>query len=117
VAGRVEAVGENVTQFQPGDEVFGCGHGAFAEYVLAREAYVALKPVSTSFEEARRCLWQRSPPGSALRWRHQPGQRFDPGHTPGGVGTLQSSLPNRPGRSDRRVQRKDLGCGHWGRPH
>ncbi len=52
VAGRVEAVGENVKQFRPGDEVFGCAGGAFAEYVLAREAYLALKPANRSFEEA-----------------------------------------------------------------
>ncbi len=52
VAGRVEAVGENVKQFRPGDEVFGCAKGAFAEYVLAREAYLALKPANSSFEEA-----------------------------------------------------------------
>src|SRR5574341_1387269 len=52
VAGRVEAVGENVQQFRPGDEVFGCANGAFAEYVLARETYLALKPANRSFEEA-----------------------------------------------------------------
>jgi len=52
VAGRVEAVGENVKQFRPGDEVFGCAHGAFAEYVLARDAYLALKPAIVSFETA-----------------------------------------------------------------
>ncbi len=52
VAGRVEAVGENVKQFRPGDEVFGCAKGAFAEYVLTREAYLALKPTNRSFEEA-----------------------------------------------------------------
>ncbi len=52
VAGRVEAVGENVKQFRPGDEVFGCAKGAFAEYVLAREAYLALKPANSSFEKA-----------------------------------------------------------------
>jgi NADPH:quinone reductase-like Zn-dependent oxidoreductase len=52
VAGRVEAVGENVTQFRPGDEVFGCAHGSFAEYALAREAFLALKPANRSFEEA-----------------------------------------------------------------
>jgi NADPH:quinone reductase-like Zn-dependent oxidoreductase len=51
-AGRVEAVGENVKQFKPGDEVFGCFNGAFAEYALAREAYLALKPANRSFEEA-----------------------------------------------------------------
>ena len=56
VAGRVEAVGKNVTQFRPGDEVFGdlfgCGFGGFAEYVCATEDALALKPADTSFEEA-----------------------------------------------------------------
>ena len=52
VAGRVGAVGENVKQFRPGDEVFGCAKGAFAEYVLAQEAYLALKPANISFEKA-----------------------------------------------------------------
>ena len=55
IAGRIEAVGKNVTQFQPGDEVFGdlSGRwGGFAEYVCAREKTLALKPTSMSFEEA-----------------------------------------------------------------
>jgi NADPH:quinone reductase-like Zn-dependent oxidoreductase len=52
LAGKVEAVGLNVTQFKPGDEVFGCGHGSFAEYVLAREAYLSQKPSNISFEQA-----------------------------------------------------------------
>ena len=52
VAGVVEAVGENVKQFRPGDEVFGCRHGAFAEYVCAREGLLALKPANISFEQA-----------------------------------------------------------------
>jgi NADPH:quinone reductase-like Zn-dependent oxidoreductase len=56
MAGRVEAIGKDVTQFQPGDEVFGdlseCGFGAFAEYVCATEAALVLKPSSTSFEAA-----------------------------------------------------------------
>jgi NADPH:quinone reductase-like Zn-dependent oxidoreductase len=56
VAGRVEAVGRNVTQFQPGDEVYGdlslCGFGAFAEYVAAPESAFALKPTNLTFEEA-----------------------------------------------------------------
>jgi NADPH:quinone reductase-like Zn-dependent oxidoreductase len=37
LAGRVEAVGQNVTQVKPGDEVFGTGAGSFAEYTLAKE--------------------------------------------------------------------------------
>lgn len=56
IAGRVEAVGKAVTQFQPGDEVFGdlseSGFGGFAEYVCAPEAALALKPSNLSFEEA-----------------------------------------------------------------
>ncbi len=53
IAGRVEAVGKNVTQFKPGDEVFGdAGHGSFAEYALARERDLAPKPVNLSFEQA-----------------------------------------------------------------
>ncbi len=54
VAGRVEAVGRNVKQFQLGDEVFGdisvCGYGAFAEYVSVPEDVLALKPANSTFE-------------------------------------------------------------------
>ncbi len=56
VAGRVEAVGSNVTRFQPGDEVFGdisgSGLGSFAQYACTREDTLALKPTNISFEEA-----------------------------------------------------------------
>ena len=56
VAGQVEAVGRNVKQFQPGDEVFGdlsrCGRGGFAEYVSVPETLLALKPANITFEEA-----------------------------------------------------------------
>ena len=52
LAGQVEAVGKNVTQFKPGDEVFGTGHGAaFAEYVCANKTKVVLKPANVTFEE------------------------------------------------------------------
>src|SRR5882724_10343249 len=44
VAGLVEAVGRNVTQFRPGDEVFGACNGSLAEYACARESALALKP-------------------------------------------------------------------------
>jgi NADPH:quinone reductase-like Zn-dependent oxidoreductase len=50
-AGVVEAVGKNVTDFKPGDEVFGGRHGAWAEYVTVKKA-IAPKPASVSFEEA-----------------------------------------------------------------
>ena len=52
LAGKVEAVGRNVTQFKPGDEVFGTGHGAFAEYACSRENKLALKPARLTFEQA-----------------------------------------------------------------
>ena len=52
VAGRVEAVGKNVKQFQPGDEVFGWCNGAFAEYVSVPEDGLVLKPASLTFEQA-----------------------------------------------------------------
>ena len=56
IAGCVEAVGRNVTQFRPGDHVFGelsrCGFGAYAEFAVAPEKALALKPANLSFEEA-----------------------------------------------------------------
>jgi NADPH:quinone reductase-like Zn-dependent oxidoreductase len=52
VAGHVEAVGENVTRFQPGDEVFGTCRGSFAEYACAQADRLAPKPANLSFEQA-----------------------------------------------------------------
>ena len=53
LAGIVEEVGSNVTEFQPGDEVFGeIGAGAFAEYACVHQKYLALKPANVSFAEA-----------------------------------------------------------------
>ncbi|MCK5115847.1 MAG: NAD(P)-dependent alcohol dehydrogenase, partial [Candidatus Aegiribacteria sp.] len=52
VAGRIETVGRNVKQFQPGDEVFGMVKGGFAEYASAPERALWLKPVNASFDEA-----------------------------------------------------------------
>ena len=56
IAGRVEAVGENVTQFKPGDDVYGDiaggGSGGFAEYATAPEKALAHKPVNLTFEQA-----------------------------------------------------------------
>jgi NADPH:quinone reductase-like Zn-dependent oxidoreductase len=56
IAGRVESVGRNITQFKPADEVFGdislCGFGAFAEYVAIPETALALKPANLTFAEA-----------------------------------------------------------------
>jgi NADPH:quinone reductase-like Zn-dependent oxidoreductase len=52
LAGRVKAVGSKVTQFQLGDEVFGRGNDAFAEYACDREHAVVAKPANLSFEAA-----------------------------------------------------------------
>jgi len=54
IAGRIEAVGRNVKEFHPGDEVFGdCGWGgAFAEYICVTEQRVVMKPAKISFEDA-----------------------------------------------------------------
>ncbi|MBD3297624.1 MAG: zinc-binding dehydrogenase [candidate division Zixibacteria bacterium] len=52
LAGHVEGVGKNITQFKPGDAVFGVGNGSFAEYICTREATLAHKPANLSFEKA-----------------------------------------------------------------
>ncbi len=94
VAGRVEAVGENVKKLRPGDEVFGCRHGAFAEYVCAREESLVLKPANISFEQAA------AVPIAALTAlqgiRHaggiQPGQKVLIQGASGGVGIFAVQL-------------------------
>src|SRR5436189_4845079 len=50
VAGQVEAVGKNVTQFKPGDEVFGVARAGLAEYACARERGLVIKPANVTFE-------------------------------------------------------------------
>jgi NADPH:quinone reductase-like Zn-dependent oxidoreductase len=90
LAGQVEAVGREVTQFKPGDEVFGTGKGAFAEYVCAAENNLALKPANISFEQAA------SVPVAAItalqglrdKGRIQPGQKVLVDGASGGVGTF-----------------------------
>ncbi|HEX2444746.1 MAG TPA: NAD(P)-dependent alcohol dehydrogenase [Vicinamibacterales bacterium] len=95
VAGRVEAVGKSVTQFRPGDEVFGdcglTGFGAFAEYVCVPErAALAPKPTGMSFEQAAAIPQAGFIAVQALR----DSARVGPGHkvlingAGGGAGTL-----------------------------
>jgi len=69
VAGRVEAVGANVTEFQPGDEVFGICSGSFAEYASARADKVAPKPSNLTFEQAAAVprLGLHRPPGRSRK--------------------------------------------------
>jgi NADPH:quinone reductase-like Zn-dependent oxidoreductase len=52
LAGTVERAGGGVTAFKPGDEVYGFGHGAFAEYVAVAQGSLAAKPENLSFEQA-----------------------------------------------------------------
>jgi len=94
MAGRVEAVGSNVTQFQPGDEVFGdlsaCGFGAFAEYVVAPENALALKPANMTFEQAAAVPVSGVTALKGLRDHGpiQPGQKVLINGASGGVGTF-----------------------------
>ena len=95
VAGQVEAVGRNVTQFKPGDKVFGACRGAFAEYACTSESALAMKPDNVTFEQAA------SVPIAALtavqglrlgglgdKGQIQPGQKVLINGAAGGVGTF-----------------------------
>jgi NADPH:quinone reductase-like Zn-dependent oxidoreductase len=94
VAGHIEAVGNNVTSLQPGDEVFGSpfmhGLGAFAEWVCLSEDLLAPKPAALSFEQAAAVPLAASTALQALRDHG----RIEPGHkvliigASGGVGTF-----------------------------
>ena len=90
IAGRVEAVGRNVTQFQPGDEVFGMTQGGFAEYACAPENTLALKPSNLSFEEAAAIPMAAVTALQGLRdtGQIQPGQKVLINGASGGVGTF-----------------------------
>jgi NADPH:quinone reductase-like Zn-dependent oxidoreductase len=90
-AGTVEAVGKNVTQFKPGDEVFGGRGGAFAEYVCARaDRAITLKPVNVTFEQAACVPLAGSTALQGLRdgGHVQPGQKVLINGASGGVGTF-----------------------------
>lgn len=90
IAGRVEAVGATVKQFQPGDEVFGVAPGAFAEYVCAGETKLALKPANVSFEAAAAVPIAAFTALQGLRDKGQiqPGQKVLINGAGGGVGTF-----------------------------
>lgn len=94
LAGVVETVGANVTGFAPGDEAFGEGVGACAEYAVARADRLALKPRSLTFEQAAAVPTSASTAFEALRTqgRVQPGQQVLINGASGGVGTFSVQI-------------------------
>jgi NADPH:quinone reductase-like Zn-dependent oxidoreductase len=94
VAGVVEAVGKDVTRFQPGDEVFGIGKGAFAEYARAPENKLAPRPANLTFEQAAVVAISGLPALQGLRdkARVEPGQKVLIIGASGGVGTYAVQL-------------------------
>ncbi len=94
MAGRVLSIGQDITQFRPGDEVYGdifsFGSGAFAEYVVVPEKAVAKKPSNLSFEQAAAVPMAAITALQALRdvGRIQPGQKVLIYGASGGVGTF-----------------------------
>jgi NADPH:quinone reductase-like Zn-dependent oxidoreductase len=91
LAGQVEAVGKNVTEFKTGDEVFGGRNGAFAEYVCARaDRAIALKPSNVTFEQAASVPIAAITALQGLRdkGRVSPGKRVLINGASGGVGTF-----------------------------
>jgi NADPH:quinone reductase-like Zn-dependent oxidoreductase len=94
LAGRVEAVGRDVEEFQPGDEVFGTSGGSWAEYAASREPRLVRKPANVSFEEAAAVPVAGLTALQALRdhARIQPGQKVLINGAAGGVGTYAVQL-------------------------
>jgi NADPH:quinone reductase-like Zn-dependent oxidoreductase len=94
LAGRVEAVGKNVTEFKPGDEVFGERSRAFAEYVLGKEEHFADKPASLTFEEAATlgCAALTALQGLRDKAEVKPGQKVLINGAGGGVGTFSVQI-------------------------
>lgn len=93
IAGRIEAVGKNIEQFKPGDEVFGdlTGNwGGFAEYVCARETQLVRKPASMTFVQAAAIPQAAMLAVQGLRDKGQlqPGQKLLINGAGGGVGTF-----------------------------
>jgi NADPH:quinone reductase-like Zn-dependent oxidoreductase len=90
VAGEVKAVGSKVTQFKPGDAVFGACRGAFAEYVCTAESKIAKKPDNVTFEQAASVNVAGLTALQGLRDKGniQPGSKVLINGASGGVGTF-----------------------------
>jgi NADPH:quinone reductase-like Zn-dependent oxidoreductase len=89
-AGQVEAVGRNVAQFKPGDQVFGSCRGAFAEYARTSESALVIKPDNVTFEQAASVPLAALTALQGLRDKGhiQPGQKVLINGAAGGVGTF-----------------------------
>ena len=94
VAGRIEAVGSNVSQLQPGDEVFGWCEGSFAEYASVPQGQLVLKPTNLTFEQAAAVPISGFAALQALRDTGgvQPGQQVVIIGASGGVGSFAVQL-------------------------
>lgn len=90
VAGEVEAVGSNVTQFKPGDEVFGACRGAFAEYACTAQSKLVMKPGNVTFEQAAsvNVAGLTALQGLRDKGKVQPGSKVLINGAAGGVGTF-----------------------------
>ncbi|HYS54644.1 MAG TPA: NAD(P)-dependent alcohol dehydrogenase [Thermoanaerobaculia bacterium] len=90
VAGQVEAVGRNVTQFKPGDEVFGVCSGALAEYACTRESALVTKPSNVTFDQAASVgvAGLTALQGLRDKGKIRPGQKVLINGAGGGVGTF-----------------------------
>jgi NADPH:quinone reductase-like Zn-dependent oxidoreductase len=90
IAGTVEAVGKNVQRVRPGDDVFGWGDGAFAEYVAAKEDQFVAKPANLTFEQAAAVGVSATTALQLLRdnGKVQPGQTVLINGASGGVGSF-----------------------------
>jgi NADPH:quinone reductase-like Zn-dependent oxidoreductase len=89
LAGTVEAVGEGVTEFRPGDDVYGSCSGSFADYVRAESRMLAPKPSNLSFEQAATVPISGGTAFQAVRKANvQPGQRVLVVGASGGVGSF-----------------------------
>ena len=117
LAGRVEAVGTNVTRFQPGDDVFGeivhgnqwRNGGAYAEFAVAREDALAPKPADLSFEQAAAVPTSALIAHRALRGegRIRPGQEVVVNGAGGGVGTFAVQIAKAYGTTVTAVDRAE----------
>lgn len=114
-AGVVEAVGSSVSDFKPGDEVFGGRHGAFAQYVTVSEA-IAPKPSNITFEEAASVPTAGITALQGLRdhGKIQPGQKVLINGASGGVGTFAIQVAKAFGAKVTAVcSTRNVECAHW----